>query len=200
MQSRPVESADGSQDLEVEQLQQLYREVEDLGRISRELRYYTEQRIPDFFRKASAAIRPSPWLTPNANLAERDWQADFRRAQTMLARREEELELLRAYLAPGKRTVHSQKVMPPMQANGDKGWVIPLPGLAQFADDLQAATRSRLLLFENEALLGPAHTLHDEVRSLGGGRYSHWMGELIFSTSDGSDPNTNRRNYTIIWP
>jgi hypothetical protein len=31
------------------------------------------------------------------------------------------------------------------------------------------------------------------------GRYSHWCDGLIFSTSDNSDPNTNKRRYGIVF-
>jgi hypothetical protein len=51
--------------------------------------------------------------------------------------------------------------------------------------------------------------LHDDIRALGGGRYSHWIGSdqgtpdgvlessLYFSASDNSDPNENGRRYSI---
>jgi hypothetical protein len=55
--------------------------------------------------------------------------------------------------------------------------------------------RSNLKLLENENPLGPAHSLHDHIRSLGMGRYSHWGGYIYFSTSDNSDPRTNGRTY-----
>ena len=56
---------------------------------------------------------------------------------------------------------------------------------------------SNLILRENGRALGPAHALHAEIRQRGGGRYSHWGRQVIFSTSDGSDPRTNGRIYTI---
>ncbi len=74
------------------------------------------------------------------------------------------------------------------------------------SDELGVSSRSTLLLFENDRRLGPAHATHDDIRSYGGGRYSHWVGSLIFSTSDGTDPRTNGRIYslryfvTLAWP
>lgn len=62
-------------------------------------------------------------------------------------------------------------------------------------DTLQADKQSRLRLFEDGRELGPAHTLHAEIRSLGGGRFSHWGTDLVFSASDNSDPRQNRRCY-----
>jgi hypothetical protein len=58
--------------------------------------------------------------------------------------------------------------------------------------------RSTLILCEDEKRLGPAHTLHVEIRAKGLGRYSHWGKDVIFSTSDNSDPNTNRRHYSYV--
>ena len=69
--------------------------------------------------------------------------------------------------------------------------------------------RSRLVLFEDGRLLGPANSAHDEIRALGMGRYSHWTGStpltpdglvessLYFSASDNSNPNENGRRYSI---
>jgi hypothetical protein len=54
-------------------------------------------------------------------------------------------------------------------------------------------------VFEDGRELGPAQALHDQVRKVGGGAYSHWMFEtspyVMFSASDNSDPNTNGRHY-----
>lgn len=64
-------------------------------------------------------------------------------------------------------------------------------------------TRSDVHLYENGVLLGPAHSPHSEIGSLGNGRYSHWFtGRMIimFSASDNSDPRSNGRVYRIIDP
>ena len=34
---------------------------------------------------------------------------------------------------------------------------------------------------------------------MGSGRFSHWGGNLFFSTSDNTDPNTNGRVYQVSW-
>jgi hypothetical protein len=52
-------------------------------------------------------------------------------------------------------------------------------------------------LYEDETLLGPADALHDDIRHLGRGRYSVWGPCLYLSSSDGSDPTTNGRRYTL---
>lgn len=73
------------------------------------------------------------------------------------------------------------------------GWIAPVPG--RLLSDLEAS--SSLRLFENGEALGPAHAPHADVRSLGAGRYSHWGAHLYFSTSDGSDPQSNGRVYEV---
>src|ERR1700730_2078962 len=55
---------------------------------------------------------------------------------------------------------------------------------------------SNLKLRENGLLLGPAHSQHADIRSHGGGRFSHWNDVLYFSTSDGTDPRANGRSCT----
>jgi hypothetical protein len=61
--------------------------------------------------------------------------------------------------------------------------------------DLESA--SRLQLYEDGVPLLPAHAVHDLIRDTGKGAFSHWGHVLYFSTSDNSDPRTNRRTYTI---
>jgi hypothetical protein len=68
--------------------------------------------------------------------------------------------------------------------------------LLHFPGDELGSAASELELREDGGLLGPAHSLHVEIRSKGGGRFSHWNDWLYFSTSDGSDPRTNGRSYT----
>jgi hypothetical protein len=70
-----------------------------------------------------------------------------------------------------------------------------------FADEMQEAQHSPVLLYENDKLLGPAHSSTVDIKNLGSGRYAHLKGRgLIFSTSDNSDPNTNGRNYWVVLP
>jgi hypothetical protein len=97
------------------------------------------------------------------------------------------------------------RLNPPFQADGPCGWVASLDlastlaGLAPLADDLEDMERSPLRLCEDGRPLGPAHSLHSRIRTVGGGRYSHWATGhmLLFSTPDNSDPNRNNRVYTL---
>ena len=65
------------------------------------------------------------------------------------------------------------------------------------ADSDSAPSVSTADLREGSNRLGPAHSLHQEIRDLGGGRFSHWGDGLIFSTSDNTDPRTNNRKYLV---
>jgi len=66
-----------------------------------------------------------------------------------------------------------------------------------FGDTLASGRTSDLELFEDGRPIGPGHAPHQEISELGGGRYSHWHRRLLLSSSDGSDPRTNGRVYTV---
>lgn len=68
--------------------------------------------------------------------------------------------------------------------------------LPEIGDSNTAPTASKLRLFENGVELGPAHSVHHDIRAFGLGQFSHWGNTLYFSTSDNSDPLTNGRKYT----
>jgi G8 domain len=73
-----------------------------------------------------------------------------------------------------------------------------VPELAEAADGTGATHRSPFLLCEDGTALPERHSLHDSVRRYGRGRYSHWDQFLLFASSDGSDPNTNGRRYSLV--
>lgn len=74
--------------------------------------------------------------------------------------------------------------------------IVPLRGAAMLAAR-DAPSRSPFVLLEEGKPLWDAHALHDDIRTKGAGRYSHWQDPLYFSTSDGSDPRTNARRYVL---
>jgi hypothetical protein len=78
---------------------------------------------------------------------------------------------------------------------GGLHYAVELPGLEAEADSNEAPQRSRLMLYEDGVMLGLAHSVHAHIARFGGGRFSHWGRTLSFSSSDGSDPNTNGRTY-----
>ena len=64
------------------------------------------------------------------------------------------------------------------------------------SDGMETPMASKLQLFEDGLLIGPAHSIHADIAALGGGRYSHWHGRVIFSSTDNSDPRVNGHIYS----
>lgn len=96
------------------------------------------------------------------------------------------------------RAKNAWPLRPPFKSDGGLGWAIALPGeLHTLTDRNGAVDQSPLTLQEDGREIGPPHVAHDQIRRMGGGRYSFWKDSLYFSTSDGSDPNTNGRPYEI---
>ena len=78
-------------------------------------------------------------------------------------------------------------------------WQIGADTLARFADNEEQPYRSMVSLLENGMPLRQGHAAHDDIRTIGGGRFSHWREMLLFSTSDNSDPNETGRRYDLAW-
>lgn len=79
-----------------------------------------------------------------------------------------------------------------------RAWCVTLPpGWEAFSDDVDHPGRSTAVLLEDGRPLTPAHAIHDTIRERGGGAWSHWLDVVYFSTSDGSDPRTNGKEYAI---
>ncbi|MCB9896497.1 MAG: hypothetical protein H6825_00710 [Planctomycetes bacterium] len=100
--------------------------------------------------------------------------------------------LFRAYAIP-----HDSLVVPGPFARDDRNcftFGVPVPWES---DD---GGRSPVVLLEDGEPLGPARCGHDDIRTLGRGRYSHWGPKIYFSSSDNSDPNTNGRVYSVMPP
>jgi hypothetical protein len=95
-------------------------------------------------------------------------------------------------------------------AEAGYAYTTPTPIKARFpfefpADNIGDLQASPLMLSENGMPIGPGHSLHDDIRAVGHGRYSDWEGSLYFSTRDNSDPRTNGRQYVAsgrlqLWP
>ncbi|NOJ39690.1 hypothetical protein [Bradyrhizobium australiense] len=76
-----------------------------------------------------------------------------------------------------------------------------MPALSAFEDDQATAQRSPVILYEDKKPLGPGRSIHYDVEYVGGGRYSHWKDlGILFSTSDNSNPNRNKREYWAVLP
>lgn len=95
-----------------------------------------------------------------------------------------------------------RRLLPPFPRESGNAWEFAMPSdcgvdFGRYADDVGHWTRSPLEMFEDGRPLGQAHALHEHIRVIGGGGYSHWRERLLFSTSDNSDPNMNGREYSI---
>ncbi|HVJ54196.1 MAG TPA: SPASM domain-containing protein [Aliidongia sp.] len=81
--------------------------------------------------------------------------------------------------------------------------VVPEQGkayLAKISEQFQQAIGDRqgeVKLFEDGVEIGPGNSMHADIRSEGGGRYSVWNGTLYFAPPDDSDPVTNGRTYEL---
>jgi pectate lyase len=82
-----------------------------------------------------------------------------------------------------------------LRSDGGFAYHISYP-LADAGDSNEAPSSSTLRLYENGVELGPAHAVHQDIRDLGKGRFSHWGTTLYFSASDNTNPATNGRKYT----
>jgi hypothetical protein len=68
-------------------------------------------------------------------------------------------------------------------------------------DVQDGGTRSTAVLCEDERQLGPPHAKLSDIGALGAGRYAHQqLHGILFSTSDGSNPNDNGRRYRALEP
>ena len=71
-------------------------------------------------------------------------------------------------------------------------WHVAIPDYLNVSDNSDSPNRSSLVLIENDKPLFNNHSVHADVIKLGRGRYSHWNDELIFSSSDNTNPNNKR--------
>jgi hypothetical protein len=72
-------------------------------------------------------------------------------------------------------------------------------------DATENPIQSTLQLFEDDKPLGPAHISFSDVATKGEGRFMYWAGTswtrvVVFSSSDGTSPNTNGRAYRVFDP
>lgn len=90
----------------------------------------------------------------------------------------------------------------PAFLEGNLAFIATEPSLNHFADSEGGNASSPVILYENGTALGPPHAVHVDIFEKGGGLFSHWRNSdgFIFSTSDGTDPNTNGRHYWAVVP
>ena len=78
------------------------------------------------------------------------------------------------------------------------GFTVALPKYFPSGNTLEWPRQSSLRLFEDGVELGPRHASVEDVQHLGAGRFTHWGGDIWFSSSDGTDPTTNQREYLAV--
>lgn len=108
------------------------------------------------------------------------------------------MALANRYAGEIRLTLDPQRI----RAEIDRAYLCPLPNADGWlfrldGDSKMALAVSSLRLFEDGKPLGPAHTRHDRIRTHGRGAFSHWGDDLVFSSSDGTDPRHNGRKYEV---
>ncbi len=88
------------------------------------------------------------------------------------------------------------KLNGPFDQDEGNAWIAPLSRHIDTCDSESDPRRSHLMLFEDGVPLGFGHVPRGHIRAYGKSRYCHWDGDLLFSTTDNSDPNTNGRTYS----
>lgn len=77
-------------------------------------------------------------------------------------------------------------------------WSAQLPGLTAGSDDACPPRGSTLMLYDGDRPFGLPHFNHAHIARLGAGRFSHWGGQVIFSTPDASDPNLDPARWRFV--
>jgi G8 domain len=107
----------------------------------------------------------------------------------------EPLDQLEGVCQRAKERIELRK---PFAREAGFAYLAAVPELVEAADGANAGHRSPFFLCEGRTALTGPHSLHDNIRRYGRGQYSHWSQQLYFSSSDGSDPNTNGREYLLV--
>ena len=101
----------------------------------------------------------------------------------------DQFELYRASCSPTGQTVALSPPLPQLEGHAYK---VPVPQLRNLGDTAGSA-RSAAIICEDDHRMGPGHVTYGEIAQKGLGRFSHYEGDVVFSSSDNTDPNTNRR-------
>ena len=83
----------------------------------------------------------------------------------------------------------------PFSHDGGHAFVAEAP--PRFLEKLESG-EFFISVLENGKDLGPGQASHDEIRQIGGGRYSTWGNSIWFSASDNSDCAKNGRAYSVM--
>ena len=84
-----------------------------------------------------------------------------------------------------------QALVGPFTKGPGASWIAALPALTGRGDDALQPRGSMLMLYDRGRPFGLPHFKRAHVARFGGGRFLHWGDHVLFSTPDGSDPNTD---------
>jgi len=103
---------------------------------------------------------------------------------------------------PGARLVVRLQRPFPAFLDGNLAFIATEPSLNHLADSEEASATSPVILYENDTALGPPHAPHVDIFETGRGLFSHWRNSdgFVFSSTDGTNPNTNGRQYRAVIP
>jgi SAM-dependent methyltransferase len=85
--------------------------------------------------------------------------------------------------------------LPAVHRARGNAWCSWVPQLRYLCDNHLDPYFSLVVIYEDGTPLAHPHAHHDEIVQLGQGKFVHWGDQLIFSTSDNSDPRENGRRY-----
>jgi 2-polyprenyl-3-methyl-5-hydroxy-6-metoxy-1,4-benzoquinol methylase len=91
-----------------------------------------------------------------------------------------------------------RRLEPPFGHARDHMWFANVPDLQDQCDSVEGL-KSDITPFLGGKQLPMARAVMDEIAEHGGGRYSHWLACLYFSTVDGSDPNQSAAPLEILY-
>ncbi len=88
------------------------------------------------------------------------------------------------------------RLRPPFEADGGHAWIAIAPWVMP-AESGGWREGMTTCLYEDGVRLLAANTLHEVIRTAGGGLYDHKNRRIWFSATDNSNPNTNGRCYEV---
>jgi 2-polyprenyl-6-hydroxyphenyl methylase/3-demethylubiquinone-9 3-methyltransferase len=83
---------------------------------------------------------------------------------------------------------------------GGHMWGWSIPEFAPLADNEHTSGRSPVYVFQGGRQLPLPHSLHDDIRDQGLGRFSHWGSFMWFSTLQNTDPNLALQEFALAIP
>ncbi len=103
------------------------------------------------------------------------------------------------WAAEEARRLASRKSLPtPFVQRDGLSWSAQLPELVGQCDQCLPPRGSRLMLYDGDRPIGLTHFMHAHIVQYGNGRFAHWQDYVLFSTTDGRDPNANAGRYSYI--